>query len=316
MRRLSGVLMAGAILLLPAFSQQALAQTPPQKTTYEGDIVIAAYAVNTGKDADYEKVIATLKDALGKSPRPEAKQQLEGWKVVKNSAKQPDGSSLYVHVITPVVKDADYSITNIVYVSQGDLTASNPGSPTVASTQVQITFTTDLVQTVTLIAWGGHIASSTDWSPAPTAGNINGSPYHTRLVSWSLGNVGQQDHQLSADAVDPPCSNVDCNDNIPCTIDACDVGTGMCTHTADDSVCSDGQFCNGTETCNVLSGCQAGTPVNCCSEAFNIRAGHMQWFPPRMRPKCDQGQTTIVVRLMAAPADSLTMSGTLFVREL
>ena len=34
---------------------------------------------------------------------------------MKNSAAQPDGSSLYVHVISPVVKDADYSITNIVY---------------------------------------------------------------------------------------------------------------------------------------------------------------------------------------------------------
>jgi hypothetical protein len=116
MRRLSGVLLAGAMLLLPAFSQTAWAQEKaPPKTTYEGDVVVAAYSVNTGKDADYEKVIATLKDALAKSPRPEAKQQLAGWKVVKNSAKQPDGSSLYVHVITPVVKDADYSITNIVY---------------------------------------------------------------------------------------------------------------------------------------------------------------------------------------------------------
>ena len=116
MRRLSGVLLAGAILVLPAFSQQALAQEKgPQKTTYTGDMVIAAYVVNAGKDADYEKVIATLKDSLAKSPRPEAKQQLAGWKVVKNSAAQPDGSSLYVHVITPVVKDADYTITNIVY---------------------------------------------------------------------------------------------------------------------------------------------------------------------------------------------------------
>ena len=62
MRRLSGVLLAGAILLLPAFSQTALAQG--QKTTYTGEVVIAAYIVNAGKEADYEKVMATLKDAL------------------------------------------------------------------------------------------------------------------------------------------------------------------------------------------------------------------------------------------------------------
>lgn len=115
MRRLSGVMLAGAILLLPAFSQSALAQAAAQKTTYSGDMVIIAYAVNAGKDADYEKVIATLKDALAKSSKPEAKQQLAGWKVMKNSTNQPDGSSVYLHVISPVVKDADYSITAIVY---------------------------------------------------------------------------------------------------------------------------------------------------------------------------------------------------------
>ena len=113
MRRLSGVLLAGAILLLPAFSQSAFAQAG-QKTTYTGEVVIAAYVVNAGKEADYEKVIATLKDALSKSSRPEAKQQLAGWKVIKNAMNQPDGSPLYVHIIT-TVKDADYSITNLVY---------------------------------------------------------------------------------------------------------------------------------------------------------------------------------------------------------
>jgi hypothetical protein len=114
MRRLSGVLLAGAVLILPAFSQTAFAQAAPQKTTYTGETVLAAYTVNPGKDADYEKVLAALKDSLMKSPRPEAKQQLAGWRIIKNSAAQPDGSSLYVHVITPV-KDADYSITNLVY---------------------------------------------------------------------------------------------------------------------------------------------------------------------------------------------------------
>ena len=114
MRRLSGVLLAGAVLILPAFSQTAFAQAPPQKITYSGDVVVAAYIVNADKVGDYEKVMAQLKDALGKSQRPEAKQQLAGWKVVKNAMAQPDGSFLYIHVINPV-KDADYSITNIVY---------------------------------------------------------------------------------------------------------------------------------------------------------------------------------------------------------
>ena len=134
MRRLSGVVLAGAILMLPAFSHPTFAQdaaagqpatqqpaaqqsqeSAPQKTIYTGEIVIAAYAVNPDKTADYDQVIATLKDSLSKSMRPEAKQQLAGWKVMKAMTPQPDGSIVYVHVITPVVPNADYSITNLVY---------------------------------------------------------------------------------------------------------------------------------------------------------------------------------------------------------
>ena len=125
MRRLSGVLLAAAILVLPALSQDVFAQAAaqaPQKTTFTGDVVIAAYTINAGKEADYEKVIAQLKDALQKSTRPEAKQQLAGWQVIKNSAAQPDGSLLYVHIIKPV-PEADYSITNLVYEVVTDPTA-------------------------------------------------------------------------------------------------------------------------------------------------------------------------------------------------
>lgn len=60
----------------------------------------------------------------------------------------------------------------------------------------------------------------------------------------------------------------------------------------------------------------AGTAVVLHAEAFNIRAG-MQYIPtPEARPGASQGNTTLVVRLMAAPTDSLTMEGTLIVEEL
>lgn len=60
----------------------------------------------------------------------------------------------------------------------------------------------------------------------------------------------------------------------------------------------------------------AGTGVDLFAHAFNIRAGLEHYFPPECRPSAGQGDGTIVVRLMAAPADSLTMSGTLFFEEL
>ena len=118
MRRLSGVLLACAILMVPALSHRdgdVFAQAAPQKTTFTGDLVIQAFAINPDKTADYEKVLAQLKDALSKSEAPEAKQQLAGWKVIKNAAPNPDGSIVYIHIISPVVKDADYSLMNNIY---------------------------------------------------------------------------------------------------------------------------------------------------------------------------------------------------------
>jgi hypothetical protein len=120
------MVLAGAMLMLPAFSlsghaQEAAAQPAPQKTTYNADAVIVMYAVNPGKDADYEQVLAKLRDALGKSTDPDAKQQLAGWKVIKSqNSLTKDNSSTYIHFIHPVVKGADYSIVNIVYAVSSD----------------------------------------------------------------------------------------------------------------------------------------------------------------------------------------------------
>jgi len=131
MRRLSGALLAGALFMLPAFSQSAFAQDAAAAATeekkpagpelkYTGDAVIVAYAVNPGKEADYEKVLATLKAALAKNPARAA--QAAGWKVYKSSTPltgDPKVAS-YIHIISPVVKDADYSIVNIVYENSTD----------------------------------------------------------------------------------------------------------------------------------------------------------------------------------------------------
>ena len=50
-----------------------------------------------------------------------------------------------------------------------------------------------------------------------------------------------------------------CADSVACTTDACNQATDSCTHTANNAACSDGLFCNGSETCNVTLGCQAGS---------------------------------------------------------
>jgi len=60
----------------------------------------------------------------------------------------------------------------------------------------------------------------------------------------------------------------------------------------------------------------AGTAVILHSEAFNVRAGMALIWTPEMAPIARQGDTTIVVRLLANPADSVTMGGTLYIEEL
>jgi hypothetical protein len=60
----------------------------------------------------------------------------------------------------------------------------------------------------------------------------------------------------------------------------------------------------------------AGTAVNLHSEAFNIRAGLAIWWPPEAQPKADQADGTIVIRLLANPADAVSTSGTLYVEEI
>lgn len=58
-----------------------------------------------------------------------------------------------------------------------------------------------------------------------------------------------------------------------------------------------------------------GTAATLQTTCWNVRAGYINWFPEGCEPGAGQGNTTIVVR-QTAPADSLTMSGTLYVREL
>ncbi len=69
---------------------------------------------------------------------------------------------------------------------------------------------------------------------------------------------------------DPCTVDGECDDGIDCTVDSCNTGT--CLHSADDAICADGVFCNGTESCDPQNGClSAGDPCPAagllCAEA-------------------------------------------------
>ena len=121
MRRLSGLLVAGALMVLPAFSQghgAAYAQAA-QALTFDGDTALWSVSIKPDKTADFEQIMSKVRDALMKSDKPERKQQAAGWKVVKGATPLKDGSVLYTHVIQPV-KGADYTILAILYEANPD----------------------------------------------------------------------------------------------------------------------------------------------------------------------------------------------------
>lgn len=92
-------------------------------------------------------------------------------------------------------------------------------------------------------------------------------------------------------------------------------GTGGAAPTPQPVKNRDGTAGFTAETNNVTTQASAGTAVNLFSDAWNIRVGYTFWFPEGCEPDTDQGAGLLVVRLMAAPADSINLSGTLFVRE-
>jgi slime mold repeat-containing protein/thrombospondin type 3 repeat protein len=77
-------------------------------------------------------------------------------------------------------------------------------------------------------------------------------------------NADQADHDGDGvgDACDPNlCTDVNADDGVSCTVDRCDPATGLTTHNPSNERCDDHDLCNGTETCDVVNGCQAGVPL-------------------------------------------------------
>jgi hypothetical protein len=80
------------------------------------------------------------------------------------------------------------------------------------SASITINFTASVATPV--LAWGGHIASRSDWGMGNSAVAITGSPYHTSLGNLD-GSGGNQDRSLSADAVVFPGSITIIKDAVP-----------------------------------------------------------------------------------------------------
>lgn len=124
-----GAVAAGALVLLGAAygaSDGQVATTPPAPGKQAPAVAVAGDArvfaaeaglifnpVKPGATADFETVLRRLRDALESSPNPVRREQAKSWKVFK--AQEPfQGQVLYIFVIDPAVKGADYSVTKIL----------------------------------------------------------------------------------------------------------------------------------------------------------------------------------------------------------
>jgi hypothetical protein len=70
--------------------------------------------IKPDKTADFEAIMARVKEGLSKSEDPKRKQQALGWRVFKGLETGPGGNVVYVWILDPPVKDADYTITDIL----------------------------------------------------------------------------------------------------------------------------------------------------------------------------------------------------------
>ena len=102
----------GALSASTVSAQQP--QAAPTTRVFGSDAGMVLNFIKADKTADFEAVVAKLKEALQKSEKPERKQQAASWKVFKSPEPAAGGNALYVFIIDPSVKGADYTVSNIL----------------------------------------------------------------------------------------------------------------------------------------------------------------------------------------------------------
>lgn len=93
---------------------QNVVSPPPLGRVFASEQGLIFNAIRPDKVMDFETVLAKLRSALTDSKDPVRNQQGWGWKIFKAAEPGPNGSVLYVFVMDPVVKGADYGVAKIL----------------------------------------------------------------------------------------------------------------------------------------------------------------------------------------------------------
>lgn len=86
----------------------------PVANVFGSDAGMVLNFIKPEKAADFEAVVAKLHEALAKHPKPERRRQGESWKVFRALEPGENGTVMYVFVIDPAVKGADYTVSTIL----------------------------------------------------------------------------------------------------------------------------------------------------------------------------------------------------------
>ena len=115
-----------AVVLLsvsPARAQAApagqAAATPTQRN-FTSDAGMILNFIKPDKTADFEEVMGKLKEAMMKSTNPQRKAQAAGWKIFKSVEPGAGGVVVYVFIVDPNVKGADYQVSNLLVEGLGN----------------------------------------------------------------------------------------------------------------------------------------------------------------------------------------------------
>lgn len=106
------VFVAGAVigtaLTLPS---EAAVQAPER--TLSSPAALQFNPIRPDRTAEFEGVLAKVKEALQNSDDPQRRQQLAGWKVFKTT-EPLQGNIMYLFLMDPTVPDANYAISMIL----------------------------------------------------------------------------------------------------------------------------------------------------------------------------------------------------------
>jgi hypothetical protein len=86
----------------------------PASRRFTSDAGIVFSNIKPDKTADFEAIMARVKEGLSKSPDAKRKQMAHSWRVFKGLEAGPSGNVVYVWIVDPPVKDVEYTVTDIL----------------------------------------------------------------------------------------------------------------------------------------------------------------------------------------------------------